>query len=269
MLEKVGQAAMLKMFPTRCTRPTLHSVNTWSTLVNNKVHQAWCLKSLVKQPCWRCVLLVVLDRLCTVLTLEAQWWRTRYQAWCLKRLVKQPCWKCFPLVVLNRHCTVLTLEAHWWRARYTKLDAWKGWSSSHVENVSYSLYWTTLHSVNTWSTMVKSKVHSAWRLKRLVKQPCLKMFPTRCTRQTLHSVNTWSTMVKSKVHEAWRLKRLVKQPCWKCFPLVVLNRHCTVLTLEAHWWRARYTKLDAWKGWSSNHAWKCFLLVVLDDFAQC
>ena len=28
MLEKVGQATMLKMFPTRCTESTLHSVNT-------------------------------------------------------------------------------------------------------------------------------------------------------------------------------------------------------------------------------------------------
>ncbi len=27
-LEQVGQAAMLKMFPTRCTRRTLRSVNT-------------------------------------------------------------------------------------------------------------------------------------------------------------------------------------------------------------------------------------------------
>ena len=188
MLEKVGQAAMLKMFPTRCTRPTLHSVNTWSTLVNNKVHQAWCLKSLVKQPCWRCVLLVVLDRLCTVLTLEAQWWRTRPPS--------------------------LTLET-------------------------------------------------------LGQAAMLKMFPTRCTESTLHSVNTWSTLVKSKVHEAWCLKSLVKQPAWKCFLLVVLDRLCTVLTLEAQWWRARYTQLDAWNAWSSNQLENVSYSLYWIDFAQC
>ena len=172
MLEKVGQATMLKMFPTRCTESTLHSGNTWSTMVKSKVHSAWRLK----------------------------------------RLVKQPSWRCFLLVVLNRLGIVLTPEAQWWRARYTQLDAWNAWSSNQLENVSYSLYWTT------------------W-----------------------HSVNTWSTLVKSKVHEAWCLKRLVKRTSCKCFLLIILNRLCTVVTLEAQWWRARYTQLDAWNAWSSSH----------------
>ena len=56
-----------------------------------------------------------------------------HSAWRLKRLVKQPAWKCFLLVVLDGLGIVLTHEA-------TQLDAWKGWSSNHVENVSHSLY---------------------------------------------------------------------------------------------------------------------------------
>ena len=65
-----------------------------------------------------------------------------HSAWRLKRLVKQPAWKCFLLVVLDGLGIVLTHEAQWWRARYTQLNAWNAWSSSHVEDVSHSLYQT-------------------------------------------------------------------------------------------------------------------------------
>ena len=139
-LETLGQAAMLKMFPTRCTRRTLHSVNTWSTLVKSKVHQAWRLNRLVKQPCWRCFPLVVLDGLYIVLTHEAHWWTTRYtkldawKAWSSGQLAS------VSYSLLNRLCTVVTPEEQWWRARYTQLDAWNAWSSNQLENVSYSLY---------------------------------------------------------------------------------------------------------------------------------
>ena len=210
----------------------------------------------------------------------------------------------FPTRCTRRTCTVLTPEAHWWRARYTKLDAWNAWSSNQLKmfptrsidlhsglTLETSCKCFLLTPCTTWSTMVKSKVHSAWRLKRLVKQPSWKCFLLVVLEQTWHSVNTWSTMVKSKVHSAWRLKRLVKQPSWRCFLLVVLNRLCIVvtpwstmvkskvhsawrlkrlvkqpswrcfllvdrlgivLTPEAQWWRARYTQLVAWNAWSSN-----------------
>ena len=211
------------MFPTRCTERLCTVLTHWSTWWTARYTQAWRLKRLVKQPAWKCLV-----DLCTSNT----WSMVKskvHSAWRLKRLVKQPCWKCFPLVVLDRLCTVLTHEAHWWRARYTQ----------------------------------------AWCLKSLVKQAMLKMFPTRCTESTLHSVNTRSTLVNNKVHQAWCLKRLVMQPCWRCFPLVVLDRLYTVLTLGAHWWTTRYTKLDAWKAWSSNQLENVSYSLYWIDLAQC
>ena len=148
-------------------------------MVKNMVHQAWRLERLVKQTSCSRFLLVVLDTLCTMLTLEARLWKQgtpsltvetlgqadilkmfpthctkqtnsvttwskmvkskEHQAWCLKSLVKRASCSRFLLVVLHRLCTMLTLEARLWRTRYTKLEAWNAWSSRHLEDVSYSL----------------------------------------------------------------------------------------------------------------------------------
>jgi len=212
-LETLGQANILQSFPTCCTRHTLRNVNTWSTKVKNKAHQAWCLKRLVKQASCSRFLLVVLDRLCTMLTLEARLWRTRY----------------------------------------TKLEAWSAWSSRHLEDVSYSLYLTVFAQCYNLKQNGEEQGTPSLMLEKLGQADILQMFPTHNSQQSSHSVNTWSKMVNNKVHQAWGLKRLVKQTSWRCFLLVVLNILRTVLPLEAHWWRTWYTKLDAWKGWSSGH----------------
>jgi len=199
-LKSLVKRTSCKLFPTHYTQQTLHSVNTWSTLVKNMVHQAWRLKCLVKQTSCTCVLLVVLDRLCTMLHLKHNGEEQGTPSLTLETLGQAGILQSFP-------------------TRCTR---------------------PTLHSVNTWSTLVNNKVHQAWRLKRLVKQAScsrfllfvldrlctmlhlkhngeeqgtpsltletlgqadiLQSFPTRCTRRTLHIVNTWSTMLKNKDH---------------------------------------------------------------------
>ncbi len=162
------------MFPTHCNKQTI-SVNTWSTSVKNKAHQAWRLKRLVKQPSWRCFLLVVLNILCTVLTLE-KWWNGEEQgtpSLMLEKLGQADILQMFP-------------------THYTQ---------------------QTLHNVNTWSTLVNNKVHQAWRLKRLVKQTSWRCFLlTVLNRPTVLPLEAkwWRTRnTKLDAWNVWSSKHLV------------------------------------------------------------
>jgi len=161
MLEKLGQADILQMLPTHHTQQTLHNVNSWSTLLNNKVHQAWRLKRLVKQASCSRFLLFVLDRLCTMLHLKHNGEEHGTPSLTLGTLGQANILHSFP-TCCTRH---------------------------------------TLHNVNTWSTLVRNKVHQAWGLKRLVKQ-------ASCSRFLLIVINSLRTVLplEAKWWRTWNTK---------------------------------------------------------------